>query len=75
MCVAIPGEIVALPGDGTAEVDFGGTRKTVSIALLDAANLGDFVIVHAGFALHRVDPDEARETQRIFREVLDHEAF
>ncbi|WP_025321731.1 HypC/HybG/HupF family hydrogenase formation chaperone [Deferrisoma camini] len=71
MCVAVPGEIVRLAGDGTAEVDFGGVRRVVSTALLPEVELGDFVIVHAGFALHRVDPDEARQTRELFRQVLD----
>ncbi|MHC4308172.1 MAG: HypC/HybG/HupF family hydrogenase formation chaperone [Planctomycetota bacterium] len=75
MCVAVPGEIVALGPDQSAVVDFGGTRRTVSVALLDGAEVGDFVVVHAGFALHRVDPEEARETLELFREVLDGEPF
>ncbi|GAB4280560.1 MAG: HypC/HybG/HupF family hydrogenase formation chaperone [Deferrisomatales bacterium] len=73
MCVAVPGEIVSVSADGTAEVDFGGTRRTVSVALLDRAEVGDFVVVHAGFALHRVDPQEARQTLDLFQEVLDDE--
>jgi hydrogenase expression/formation protein HypC len=74
MCVAVPGEILALQPDGTAEVDFGGTRRTVSLALLGEAAEGEFVIVHAGFAMHKVDPAEARETIALFREALGDEA-
>lgn len=70
MCVAVPGEILTLQPDGTAEVDFGGTLRSVSLALLGDAAVGEFVIVHAGFALHKVDPEEARETLALFREVL-----
>lgn len=66
---------MSLDPDGTALVDFGGTRRTVSLALLDRAEVGDFVVVHAGFALHRVDPDEARQTLELFREVLADEAL
>lgn len=73
MCVAVPGEIVSLEADGVAVVDFGGTRRSVSLALLDRGEVGDFVIVHAGFALHRVDPQEALETRRLFQEILDGE--
>ncbi len=73
MCVAVPGEILSLELDGTAVVDFGGTRRTVSMALLAAVAPGDYVIVHAGFALHRVDPEEARETLALLRSVLDDE--
>lgn len=75
MCVAIPGEIVSVESDGTALVDFGGTRRAVSVALLDRSAVGDFVIVHAGFALHRVDPAEARETIELFRSALDEDGF
>lgn len=71
MCVAVPGEILALEADGTAVVDFGGTRRTVSLALVEGAVPGDYVVVHAGFALHRVDPEEARETLALFQSVLD----
>lgn len=74
MCVAIPGEILALEPEGTALVDFGGTRRSVSLALVDGVCVGDYVIVHAGFALHRVDPDEARETLELFRVALDEES-
>ncbi len=70
MCVAVPGEIVAVAPDGTGVVDFGGAQRTVSLALLDRSQVGDFVIVHAGFALHRIDPDEARETRELFRAIL-----
>ncbi len=73
MCVAVPGEIVELEPDGTAVVDFGGTRRSVSVDLLDRAQPGDYVIVHAGFALHRVDPAEARQTIALFQEVLERE--
>lgn len=71
MCVAVPGEILTLEPDGTAVVDFGGTRRTVSLALVEGVAPGDYVVVHAGFALHRVDPEEARETLALFRSVLD----
>jgi hydrogenase expression/formation protein HypC len=71
MCVAVPGEILSLEPDGTAVVDFGGARRTVSLALVEDAAPGDYVVVHAGFALHRVDPEEARETLALFRSVLD----
>jgi hydrogenase expression/formation protein HypC len=75
MCVAIPGEILSVEPNGTAVVDFGGTRRTVCISLLDRGEVGDFVIVHAGFALHRVDPEEARQTIELFRSTLDDDTF
>jgi hydrogenase expression/formation protein HypC len=74
MCVAIPGEVLSIEADGTALADFGGTRRAVSLALVDGVGVGDYVIVHAGFALHRVDPEEARQTLELFRAVLDDDA-
>ena len=71
MCVAVPGEILTIEAGGIALVDFGGTRRRVSLSLLDGAEIGDFVIVHAGFALHRVAPEEARQTLELLRRVLD----
>jgi len=70
MCVAVPGEILSIAPDQTAVADFGGTRRTISVALLEHVEPGDFVVVHAGFALHRVDPEEARQTLELFRELL-----
>lgn len=70
MCVAVPGEILSIGADGVALADFGGTRRTISLSLLEDAGVGDFVIVHAGFALHRVDPEEARETLELFKGFL-----
>lgn len=75
MCVAIPGEVLTIDADGTALADFGGTRRTVSLAFVDGVAVGDYVIVHAGFALHRVDPEEARQTLELFRAVLDEDAL
>ena len=73
MCVAIPGEVLSIQPDGTALTDFGGVRRSVSLALVDGVAVGDYVIVHAGFALHRVDPDEARQTLELFEVVLSDE--
>ena len=73
MCVAVPGQVVSIEPGAVATVDFGGTRREVSVALLDEVAVGDFVVVHAGFALHRVDPEEAKQTLELFREVLDGE--
>jgi hydrogenase expression/formation protein HypC len=62
MCLAIPAKIVRLePGD-QALVDVGGIRKQVSIALVDDVAEGDYVIIHVGYALARLDPGAAAET-------------
>lgn len=62
MCLAIPACITEILPDGQAIVDLGGVRKNVSLALLDQAETGDYVIVHVGYALTRLDPQEAENT-------------
>lgn len=66
MCLAIPARVVALPEPDTALIDLGGVRKRVSLALVDGIAVGDYVIVHVGYALARLDPDEAERTLAIF---------
>jgi hydrogenase expression/formation protein HypC len=69
MCLAIPGEIVQID-DGVATVRIGEALRKASLLLLpELPNPGDYVIVHAGFALHVVDPAEALESIRIIREM------
>ena len=66
MCLALPVKVIELgPGD-TAIVDLGGVRKEISLALLDDVNVGDYVILHVGYALSRLDPDEAAKTLALF---------
>jgi hydrogenase expression/formation protein HypC len=69
MCLAIPARVVDLPEVGTAVVDVGGVQKRISLALVDAVELGDYVIVHVGYALAKLDPGEAQRTLRIFAEA------
>ena len=66
MCLAIPARIVELLPDGAGRVDLGGVRKTVSLQLVDEVAVGDYVIVHVGFALTRLDPQEAERTLAAF---------
>lgn len=73
MCVAVPGRIVSIDQAGLALVDFEGATRQVSVAFLEDPLPGEYVIVHAGFALHKVDADEARETVELMRRVLDDE--
>ncbi len=69
MCLAIPAEVVQLDGE-MATVRVGDALRKASLMLLpEPAQLGDYLIVHAGFALHKVDPDEARESLRLLREL------
>ena len=69
MCLAIPARVVALVDDDQALVDLGGVRKHVSLALVDGIVPGDYVIVHVGYALARLDADEAERTLAIFAEA------
>ena len=69
MCLAIPARVVALPGADEAVVDLAGVRKRISLALVDGVAVGDYVIVHVGYALTRLDPDEAQRTLDAFAEA------
>lgn len=66
MCLAIPALVVERHDGDDATVDLGGARKRVSLALAPEANVGDYVIVHAGFAISVLDPDEAEKTLALF---------
>jgi len=69
MCLALPAQVVSLHDDGTATVSLGGLKKIVSLALVDGVAAGDFVIVHTGFALSRLDAAEADRTIALLRDV------
>jgi hydrogenase expression/formation protein HypC len=71
MCLAVPAEIKSIEGH-TATVDYGGAKRTANISLVDA-KIGDFVIVHAGYAIQVMDREEAEKTLDIFREMLEQE--
>ena len=66
MCLAIPGKIMSISGDDPvirmAKVSFGGVVKDISLAYVPEAGIGDYVIVHVGFALNKLDEAEALET-------------
>ncbi|KIN89277.1 MULTISPECIES: HypC/HybG/HupF family hydrogenase formation chaperone [Thauera] len=62
MCLAIPARIVELLAGDQCRVELGGVRKEISLALVDGAAVGDYVIVHVGYALTRLDPEEAAQT-------------
>ena len=66
MCLAIPARVVDLPEAGVALVDVGGVQKRISLALVDGVACGDYVIVHVGYALARLDPEEAQRTLETF---------
>jgi hydrogenase expression/formation protein HypC len=69
MCLAIPIRVEALLADDTARVTLGGVSKTVSIALVEDVRVGDYLLIHVGFALTRLDPDEADRTLALMHEA------
>jgi len=72
MCLAVPGRVVArMEEDGLAmgKVDFGGTKKTVCLEHVPEAQPGDYVLVHVGFALARIDEAEAQRVFDLLREL------
>jgi hydrogenase expression/formation protein HypC len=69
MCLAIPAKVLEVQPDGWAEVDVGGVRSRVCLTLLDDVVVGDYVIIHAGFALTRLNVEEAEKTLALFAEI------
>ena len=71
MCLAIPGEVIAIDGnEGT--VDFGGVSQKVRIDLISDLNIGDYVIVHTGFAIEKMDKEDALETLKLWEELAEY---
>ncbi len=74
MCLAIPGKIISTNGDDepltrTGRVSFGGVVKEVNLAYVPEAQVGDYVIVHVGFAISRVDEAEARQVFEYLQQI------
>jgi len=69
MCLAIPVRVEALLPEQMARVTLGGVSKVVSIALVEHVRVGDYVLLHVGYALTRLDPDEAERTLTLMREA------
>ena len=71
MCLAIPGQIVEITDveNSLARVEIVGVRRTVNIGLLDGVEPGDWVLIHVGFALSRVDEEEALATRRLLEQM------
>lgn len=69
MCLAIPAQVVELRADDNAVVDLAGVKKEISLALVEGVTVGDYVIVHVGYALNKLDPEEAEKTLKLFAEM------
>jgi hydrogenase expression/formation protein HypC len=69
MCLAIPAEVTKLLPDDMAVVSIDGVSKEISAALIENLAVGDYVIIHVGYALTKIDPEEARRTLELLREL------
>jgi len=69
MCLAVPALVLEKTGK-VGKVDFGGSLREVDLSLVDV-KVGDYVIVHAGFAIQTVDENEAKETIELFRQIME----
>ena len=69
MCLAIPAEVTELLPDDMARVMMDGVGKIISVALIEDLEVGDFVIIHVGYALTKIDPDEAQRTLALLAEL------
>jgi hydrogenase expression/formation protein HypC len=67
MCLAIPAQVMELLGEGMARIDMGGVSKAISVALVEDVEIGDFVVVHVGYALSKIDAEEAERTLALLR--------
>ncbi|MDQ5986756.1 MAG: Hydrogenase maturation factor HybG [Syntrophus sp. SKADARSKE-3] len=76
MCIAFPGKILSIDEDNIAIVDISGTRREVSLDIIDEeAKVGDYVISHAGFAIHKVDEDVAKDKLEFLKELIENEIY
>ncbi len=71
MCLAVPAKVVEIVDEENqiAKVDIGGVRRNISVALLDDVRVGDWVLVHVGFAIQKVDEEEAMQTLTLLRQL------
>ncbi len=76
MCLGVPGKIVQIyetNGLTMGKIDFGGVTREACLAYVPEAQVGDYTIIHVGFALHLIDEQEAQETLALLREIADQE--
>jgi hydrogenase expression/formation protein HypC len=72
MCLAVPVRVAALLDNQWVEIEVGGIHTRISVALIDPVEVGDYVIVHAGFAITRLDVAEAEKSLALFDEIAAH---
>ncbi len=71
MCLAVPGKIVRINGE-IGDIDFGGVIRQANVSMVEAS-VGDWAVIHAGFAIEIMDEEAAQETIKLWNEVLDHD--
>jgi hydrogenase expression/formation protein HypC len=72
MCLAIPAKIISINGS-SAQIDLAGTQREASLMLLEDAAAGDWVIVHAGFAIEKITEEDAQQTLDMLRGIMEHD--
>ena len=76
MCIGFPGKIISIDENNYAVIDIGGTRREACLDIIDdEVGIGDYVICHAGYAIHKVDEDLAREKLDLLKELMEHEVY
>jgi len=71
MCLAIPAQVTELLDGDMARVDVGGVGREISLGLVEDVAVGDYVILHVGYALSKLDPEEAEKTLALFAEMSE----
>ena len=70
MCLGIPVKITKIKGS-KAEAEIGGVKREINLSIIEGVKTGDYVILHAGFAIEKLDEEEAEETLRLLREISE----
>jgi hydrogenase expression/formation protein HypC len=76
MCIGFPGKIISIDKDNYAVIDISGTRREICLDIVDEpAAVGDYVISHAGYAIHKIDEESAKEKLAMLQELIDNEIY
>ena len=76
MCIGFPGKIISIDENNFAMLDIGGVRREACLDVIDQeVAVGDYVLCHAGFAIHKVDEEAAKESLELLREMVEHEIY
>lgn len=76
MCIGFPGKIISIDQNNYAIIDISGTQREVCLDIIDEpVGVGDYVISHAGYAIHKIDEAAAQEKLTFLQELIDHEIY